>query len=330
MPAPEQPAGTLAEVGEFALIEQLTADLETSPAVRLGPGDDAAVITSDGDLAVSTDTMVAGVHFKTDWSLPHEVGQRAVASAVADLEAMGARPVALVVAFTAPGDLAAAWAKQCIQGIRLEAARARCVLVGGDLTSGRDITITVTVLGDLQGRPPVTRSGARPGQVLALCGRVGWSAAGLAVMRRGFRSPRAVVEAYKVPQVPYGQGLAAAQAGATAMIDVSDGLLADLGHIARASGVRLEVRRDAFEVPEAIQAVAAATGTDAWRFLLTGGEDHALAAAFAEDAVPAGWQVIGAVTGEAEADQANVLVDGQPWDGETGWDHFAGAQTPRR
>ncbi|OYO05590.1 thiamine-phosphate kinase [Enemella evansiae] len=322
MTAPEQPAGTLSEVGEFALIDQLTADLETSDAVRLGPGDDAAVITPDGDLAVSTDTMVAGVHFKTDWSLPHEVGQRAVAGALADLEAMGARPVALVVAFTAPGDLAANWAKQCVQGMRLEAARGRCVLVGGDVTSGRDVTITVTVLGDLQGRPPVTRAGARPGQLLALRGRVGWSAAGLAVLRRGFRSPRAVVDAYKVPEVPYGQGVVAADAGASAMIDVSDGLLADLGHIARASGVRLAVDRADLEVPEAIQAVAAATGADPWTFLLTGGEDHALAAAFDEGAVPEGWRVIGRVEAVADGDEPGVLVDGTPWDGEAGWDHY--------
>ncbi|OYO22058.1 thiamine-phosphate kinase [Enemella dayhoffiae] len=319
MPAADKPAGSLDELGEFALIEQITADLETSAAVRLGPGDDAAVIRPDGDVVVSTDTLVAGVHFRTDWSLAHEVGQRAVAQSVADLEAMGARPVALVAAFTAPGDLPAAWAKQCAQGMRLEAARSRSVLVGGDVTSGRDITITVTVLGDLQGRPPVIRGGARPGDVVAVCGRLGWSAAGLAVLRRGFRSPRAVVEAYKVPEVPYGQGVIAATAGATAMIDISDGLLADLGHVARASGVRVDLERERFTVPEPIQAVAAATGADPWSFLLGGGEDHGLVATFPDGAhLPADWHRIGGIAeGEPE-----VLIDGGLWSGESGWSHF--------
>ena len=156
-----------------------------------------------------------------------------------------------------------------------------------------------------------------------MAGRVGWAAAGLTVLGRGFRSPRAVVEAYRVPQVPYGAGAAAARAGAHAMIDVSDGLLADLGHVASASGVVIEIGRAAFEVPEPLQAVAAATGTDPFQLILTGGDDHALAATFASaDVVPDGWLVIGSVRARGEEEAPSVLVDGAPWEPAAGYDHF--------
>ncbi len=314
-------ANTLGEVGEFGLIRSITGDLGVDPRVPVGPGDDGAVVRIDGDLVISTDTAVSGVHFRPDWSLPHEIGQRAVASAVADLIAMASRPVALVVAFTAPADLAASWAKQCTQGMKVEAAKSGIALVGGDITSGPVVVITITVFGDLAGRPPILRSGARPGDEVALRGRIGWSAAGLRVLSRGFRSPRVLVDAYKVPEVVYAAGDEARAAGATSMIDVSDGLVADLGHVATASGVRVNIRRDALTVPEPIHAVAAATGADPWTFLLTGGEDHALAATFPAGSVPEGWLVIGRI---AEAGEAGpeVLVDGQPWADESGWDHF--------
>ena len=309
---------TLAELGEFELIGAITADLPGSDSVPVGPGDDAAVVRLDGDLAVSTDTVVGGVHFRTDWSLPHEVGQRAVAAAVADLIAIGARPMAMVVAFSGPGDLTASWALQCAQGVKDEAAKSGIALVGGDTTSGPVIVLTITVMGDMQGRSPVLRSGARPGDVVALRGRVGWSAAGLRVLSRGFRSPRILVEAYKIPEVIYSAGTEAVAAGATSMIDVSDGLLADLGHVATASGVVIDVRRESLPVSEPIRAVAAAAGTDPWWFPLTGGEDHAFAATFPADKVPAEWLVIGSV----REGEAQVLVDGVEWEGAPGFDHF--------
>jgi thiamine-monophosphate kinase len=178
--------------------------------------------------------------------------------------------------------------------------------------------LSVTALGSLEGREPVTRAGARPGDTVALAGRTGWAAAGWAVLARGFRSPVAVVAAHRVPEPPYAAGPQAAEAGATAMIDVSDGLLADLGHVARASGVRIDVRSAAFEVPSRLVDVGAALGVDPLHWLLTGGEDHALAATF-PGAVPDGWTPIGAV---AEGEPA-VLVDGRAYDGGPGgWEHF--------
>ena len=180
------------------------------------------------------------------------------------------------------------------------------------------LTISVTALGDLDGARPVLRSGARPGDVVAVTGRLGWAAAGLAVLGRGFRSPAAVVGAYRVPEPPLDAGPAAAQGGATAMIDVSDGLVADLGHVAAASNVAIEVATAALPVHPRLVEVAGALGRNHLEWVLTGGDDHALAAAFPPDApLPPGWQAIGIVR-----EGAGVTVDGRPWDAAGGWDHF--------
>lgn len=313
---------TLGQTGEFSLINQITAGLEQGPAVQVGPGDDGAVVALNGSLVCSIDTLVEGVHFRRDWSLAHEVGSKAVAASVADLEAMGATPVALTASLSAPKDLPASWARQCSAGMAAEAVKAKISIVGGDVTGSRDVTIAVSVIGQLEGRTPVRRSGARAGQVVAMIGRVGWAAAGLAVLGRGFRSPRVMVQAQKVPEVPYGQGKVAAVAGATSMIDISDGLLADLGHVADASAVGIDLHADAFEVPEPMRAVAAATGKDPMSFILAGGEDHALVATFVADKVPQGWTVIGSVVDGA----GEVLLDGAGtgdlFESGSGWDHF--------
>jgi thiamine-monophosphate kinase len=140
------------------------------------------------------------------------------------------------------------------------------------------------------------------------------------VLCRGFRSPKILVEAHRRPQVPYPAGPSAARHGATAMIDVSDGLLADLGHLADASKVAIDVHLDDFEVPAQMRDAASALGVDPYSWILAGGDDHALAATFPRDvALPAPWRVIGAVL---DAD-SGVTVDGRQYtDGPSGWDHF--------
>ncbi len=313
-------SGSAAEVGEFALIDRITAGLGAGGPVLLGVGDDAAVLRLVGDLAVSTDTMVENVHFRRNWSGPEDVGRRAVGACVADAEAMGAVPVGVVVSLAMPTETPTDWVDGFARGVRAECEKAGAQLVGGDLTAASLIVVTVTVLADLGGVAPVTRSGARPGEVVAFVGRLGWAAAGLAVLTRGFRSPGAVVVAHRVPEVPYGEGRIAAEAGATAMIDVSDGLLADLGHVAKASGVCIELDSAAFEIAEPQQAVAAALGGgDPLGFQLTGGDDHALVATFPPDKVPAGWTPIGKVV----PGQPSVLVDGAvPAVDSAGWKHF--------
>ncbi len=322
--------GTVADLGEFGLIARITAGRELSPGTLLGPGDDAAVLAAaDGRVVVTTDVLVEGVHFRLDWSTPHQVGRKAVAANLADVAAMGAVPTALVVGLAVPGRTPISTVDGLAAGMWAEAAQAGVGIVGGDVVSSEQLVVAVTALGDLQGRAPVTRSGARPGDVLGLCGRLGWSAAGLAVLRRGLpspsaRSPQAVVAAHRVPEPPYGAGPQAASAGATAMIDISDGLLADAGHVAEASGVGIGIDSAALPVASLLVEVASALDADARHWVLTGGEDHALLASFpAGVALPVGWTEIGVVR-----EGRGVTVDGGevlPRDEvlPAGWQHFS-------
>jgi thiamine-monophosphate kinase len=313
-------ASTVGDLGEFGLIARVTGGRTQPATTLLGPGDDAALIAApDGRVVASTDVLVEGVHFRLGWSTPEQVGRKAAAVNMADIAAMGAVPTALLVGLGCPADTPSSVAEGLAEGLWVEARSAGAGVVGGDVVSAPVVVISVTVLGDLSGHAPVTRSGARVGDVLAVAGRLGWAAAGLAVLNRGFRSPVEVVGAQRVPAPPYSAGPAAAAAGATAMIDISDGLLADLGHIAAASGVAVDVRTGDLPVAPKLADVGAALGTDPLRWLLTGGEDHALVAAFPPNAaLPVGWTVIGSVGAGA-----GVTVDGKPYEGAAGWDHFA-------
>jgi thiamine-monophosphate kinase len=309
---------TLADVGEFGLIAQLVERFPQGEHVLVGPGDDAALLRiKQGHVVVSSDLMVEGRHFRRDWASGYDVGRRAAAQNLSDINAMGGRAHSLTIGLAAPADLPVAWALDLAAGFAEECALVGASVVGGDLTRADEVVVAVTVLGAVT-QAPVLRSGARPGDVLALAGRQGWAAGGLAVLGRGFRSPRALVEAYRRPEPPYEAGALAAAAGATAMIDVSDGLVAEAGHLAAASGVGIDIRVDALEVPEPLHAVAAATGADPISFVLGGGDDHALLAAFPPDAaLPEGFRLIGAVV-----EGAGVTVDGSPYEGRTGWTHF--------
>src|SRR5487761_1781136 len=159
----------------------------------------------------------------------------------ADVAAMGAVPEALLVGLAAPSALPVTWATGLASGLAGEAARAGAHVIGGDVSEASLIMVSVTAIGTMAGREPVTRSGARPSDVVAVAGRLGHSAAGLALLQAGLTEPAAAVAAHRRPQPPYDAGPAAAALGATAMIDISDGLLADLGHVAAASGVLIDV-----------------------------------------------------------------------------------------
>ena len=309
---------TLADTGEFGLISELVKLFGTDEHVLVGPGDDAAVLRiKHGHVVVSTDMVVEGRHFRRDWASAEDVGHRAAAQNISDVNAMGGTARHLTIGLAAPADLPVKWALDFARGFAAECEEVGAHVVGGDLTRSDQLVIAVTVLGQCT-QSPVLRSGARSGDVLALVGRQGWAAAGLAVLGRGFRSPRVLVEAYRRPQPPYAAGKVAAEAGATSLIDISDGLLAEAGHLAEASGVAIDVRTGAFEVPEPLRAVGAALGSDPMHFILGGGDDHALLATFPDIAsVPTGWQVVGEVL-EGEG----VTVDGGAYDGPTGWTHF--------
>ncbi|MFN8090312.1 MAG: thiamine-phosphate kinase [Mycobacterium sp.] len=310
---------SLAELGEFPMIDRIVAGRRQPAGVLLGPGDDAAVVSApDARVAVSTDMLVEGRHFRLDWSSPHDLGRKAIAQNAADIEAMGASVTSFVVAFGAPAQTPAARVQELADGMWFEAGPLGAGIAGGDLVCSPQWVVSVTALGDLAGRPPVRRSRAKAGTHIAVAGHLGRSAAGLALWQNDIAGFDELRKHHLVPRPPYGQGVAAAEAGALAMTDVSDGLLADLGHIARASGVVIDVRADALQSDiDVVAAAAQACGADPRAFVLCGGEDHALVACF-DGAVPEGWRVIGHVGEGTPA----VLVDGRPWTGSTGWQSF--------
>lgn len=315
----DEPKKTLAELGEFAVIDKMVRDREQPPVALVGPGDDAAVVLSaDGRSVVSTDMLVEGRHFRLDWSTPRDIGRKAIAQNAADIEAMGATPTAFVVAFGAPGDTPADDAIALSDGMWEEARRFGAGIVGGDLVAAPQWVISVTVLGDLSFRAPVLLDGARPGDTVAVIGDLGRSVAGYWLLHNGIPGHDVFRRLHLTPEVPYGQGRVAAEWGATAMTDVSDGLLADLGHVAEASGVGIDVSTEALAADHAaLGATAAATKQDAWAWVLGGGEDHALVATFPAE-LPDGWRRIGVVVDGP----ARVLVDGSSWSGNPGWQSF--------
>jgi thiamine-monophosphate kinase len=346
---------TVAALGEFGLIAALSGWLPRDPRTLVGIGDDAAVLAApDGRVVASTDFLLEGRHFRRAWSSAADVGHKAAARSLIDVAAMGAVPTGLLVALAAPPDLPVTWARDLTEGLAAECARAGATVVGGDTARAGSVLLATTVLGDLAGRAPVLRSGAAPGDLVAVTGALGHAAAGLALLdavhtvSRPAWPPAAagpdppawgesLVTAHRRPQPPYDAGPQAADLGATAMIDISDGLLADLGHIASASGVRIDLSSDRLSPGQDLQAAARllhpffgrtehgsgpgpspAQTPVALAWVLTGGEDHALAATFPPAvALPPRWDVIGTVR---EGD--GVVVDGQPWAGEAGWDHF--------
>jgi thiamine-monophosphate kinase len=311
---------TLREVGEFAVIDRLVLDRRQPPGVSVGPGDDAAICaTPDGNVVVTTDMLVEGRHFRLDWSSPHDVGRKAIAQNAADVAAMGARVTAFVVAFGAPPATEVAHAQQLADGLWDEAGRLGAGIVGGDLVSSPQWVVSVTALGDLEGRAPVLRGGARPGATIAIVGEIGRSGAGYALLHGGVAGFDELKRCHLVPHPPYQEGPRAARAGALAMTDVSDGLVADLRHIADASGVEMELFRSELQRDvAAVTDAAMATGKDPWTFVLSGGEDHALVGCFPDPILPSGWRAIGRV----RAGMPAILLDGVKWEGPAGWQSF--------
>ena len=311
---------SVGELGEFALIDAIAARLAKSSAETgsVGIGDDSAVVSAKGGNVVAClDMLTQGVHFRLDWSEAIDIGRKAAAQNLADIFAMGARPTALLVGLALPPETPVAWVMGLADGLSAEAAEVGVTVVGGDIVRSSSIVISVTALGELGTAKAILRSGAKPGDTLAIAGRLGFAQAGLLMLSRGFRSPRVLVGAHRVPEPPY--ELAKLATHATSMIDISDGLVADLGHIAQASKVRINIESNKFQIPEALAAAASAFNGDAMEWILSGGEDHAFAATFktALD-VPSGWTIIGSV----ESGEPAVTVDGESYSGK-GWDHFS-------
>lgn len=322
-PQPPGAADTVRSLGEFATIDRAVAGRIFAPGTVVGPGDDAAVLTvTDNRVVASTDMLVEGQHFRLDWSTPWQIGRKAIAQNAADIVSMGATPLSFLVALGCPAETSIAFVDELTGGLWEEAREVGADISGGDMVRSEGVVISITALGVLHGRPPVLRSGARPGDLLALAGRLGWSAGGFALLTAqddpgGIPEPvaAALLQAHRVPCPPYRQGTAAAGAGATSMTDISDGLIADLRHLAAASSVAIEVDSSRLQVAEELRVAAGALGADPLEWVLTGGEDHALAATFPVTAqLPVGWRVVGRV-----AEGRDVWVDGALRGDGGGW-----------
>lgn len=314
---------TMGEVSEREALRRIFPRLPGSAATLVGPGDDAAVLAApDGRYVVTTDMMVHGPDFRLAWSSPEDLGWKAAATNLSDVAAMGAVPTALVVAIAAPATMPVADLEAIADGFRLacEELAPGCGVVGGDLSVSETLTFAVTAFGDLQGREPVLRNGARPGDVVAVSGTLGAAGEGLRVLfaeavdaagvpdRERFAAVAAAhpetVGAQLRPRPPIADGPLAAQAGATAMLDLSDGLALDARRVAEASGVAIDLD-------------PAALGDDL-RAALTGGEDHGLFAAFpAGTTLPGGFRRVGSV-----AAGSGLHVGGRPFDERGGWDPY--------
>ena len=314
----------MADVGEFGVIARSLEGRIQPLTTELGPGDDAAIVTAaDGRVVISSDMLVEGRHFRLDWSSPRDVGRKAVAQNAADVVSMGARATAFTVSIGCPPSTPIDIVDGISAGIWDAATDLGAGVVGGDLVQSQEIVVSVTVLGDLGGRQAVTRSGAQVGDRVAVSGLFGCSAAGLALLLAERRTFPDLLARHRVPQPPYRSAWAAAGT-AHAMTDISDGLIADLRHLATASGV--QVRIDSSSVPTSpdVADAAASLNVDPLDWILSGGEDHGFAATFAPDGeLPTGWTVIGDVVAGS-----GVVVDGGLRISGGGWNSFSATGAP--
>jgi thiamine-monophosphate kinase len=320
---------TLANLGESESLRRTIGKLIQGEYAIVGPGDDAAVVkNTDGRFVVTTDTMIEGHDFNLEWSTGFDLGFKAIASNVADVAAMGAKPTALVVAIALPGDTQISWLEEFADGLNagLTQLAPGASVVGGDLARADQVFISVTAHGDLEGLEPVLRSGAKPGDILAVAGTLGKAAAGLELLQSVILDAKHafddLVSIQLRPTPPIPAGVLANKAGATAMLDVSDGLTKDASRIAKASGVTIQIDKSAllgFEAVLELAALRLEVSPENW--VLFGGEDHALLATFPSSSdIPKEFKPIGRVlpyTGQY------VLLDGIELQ-ENGWDSIRG------
>ncbi|MGW9405378.1 thiamine-phosphate kinase [Arthrobacter sp. NPDC055585] len=328
----------VAELGEAELLARIFPRLGGGRMV-LGPGDDAAVLGApDGRTVISIDTLVQDQDFRLRWpggyrTTGYDVGWKCAAQNLSDVNAMGAVATSLVVSLTLPAQTPVSWVEGLADGLSaaLRALGAEdCAVAGGDLGRGSQLVVTAAVTGDLQGRTPVLRSGARPGDVLAVCGALGEAAAGLALLESPLdytelNGPeRAFTALQSRPCPPLSAGPAAAAAGTHAMMDISDGLVRDAGRLGKASGVRVDLDADILRA-EAVPLAGTASklGADPLHWVLGGGEDHGLLAAFAPDQVlPRGFRRVGTVHARRHGESLVSVGGAEP--AAAGWDHFGG------
>jgi thiamine-monophosphate kinase len=326
-------AQTVGQLGESGVLRRVLSQLRAAEAAVLGPGDDCAVMRLQGELVVTSDTMIEGPDFRRAWHSGFELGWKLAATNLSDVAAMGARPIGITVSLAVPRDTAVSLLEEIAAGLTAacDAMAPGCGVVGGDLGTAPVLTAAVTALGDLEGRPAVIRSGARPGDQLAYAGDLGLSGLGLSLLFAeagddGIAHDRTLPElwqhhaevlaAHLAPTPPIPLGVVAA-GSATAMMDVSDSLSLDAERLAQASGVAIRfdsaLLTESFGLQDGVSVPVTA--------MLTGGEDHGLLATFPSDArLPAGFHRIGEVREIGEVG-GRVFLDDTPYCAK-GWDPY--------
>jgi thiamine-monophosphate kinase len=326
------------DLGEFGLIERLLARLGTpGKGVVLGPGDDAAAVETGPTTLAAADLMVEGVHFEIGLSSPADVGYKALAVNFSDIAAMGGVPRYALVSLGAPASSAPATLEALYDGIAECADAFEVSVVGGDTVRAEMLIVSVAVTGDITEAGFVSRGGARPGDVLCVTGSIGAAAAGVELLRAAGDDQRArellarfpglaVAHARPAPRVR--EGIAAARSGATAMIDLSDGLAADAAHICESSGVGVELQEASLPIADGVAEAAAWAGRDPLELAVGGGDDYELAIAVPPAQVTALTSALAptAVTAVGEFGGQERIVERR--DGTRrelaglGWDHF--------
>jgi thiamine-monophosphate kinase len=319
---------TLANLGESESLRRTIGRLIQGEYTLVGPGDDAAVVRApDGKFVVTTDTMIENHDFKLEWSTGFDLGYKAIATNVSDVAAMGARPTALVVAIALPSTTNISWLEAFADGLNAAITELApgAEVVGGDIANSNLVFVSVTAHGDLDGREPVLRSGAKVGDVLAVAGTLGRAAAGLALLQSDTDAKSAFDDLVAIqlrPQPPVASGVAASLAGATSMLDISDGLARDAHRIAKASGVTIQINSKDLQGFEAgVEQAAMRLAVSASDWVRFGGEDHSLLATFPEGVViPREFKPIGLVV---EQTDHLVTLDGIELQ-QNGWDSIRG------
>ncbi len=335
------PHRSLRDAGEFGFIETIRRDFGGTARQpgELGIGDDAALVRCRGRSVLSTDMLVEGTHFSLDYFRPAELGFRALSANLSDLAAMGAAPVAYLVAIAAPPGCPVDFLHALYRGMSEAASPAGMRLVGGDTVRGERLTLSITVVGETGAGKPVLRTGAKPGDLVVVTGEPGWSRLGLSLLSNGRPAKpsgwrREAVRRHLVPVARWREGIAAAGSGAvTAMIDVSDGVLPDLGHLVEQGGIGARLDTASFPISKPFRSAASALGEDPLAAFLSGGEDYELLMAVSPKKMdafrvamtpfPCGVRAIGTIT-----DSPGVFVrmpDGRTVPGEAmppGFRHF--------
>ncbi len=315
--------------GEFALIASLTASLKSGEGIPQGIGDDCAVLrVGDKELLLTCDASLEDIHFKRNWGTPEDIGWKAAVSALSDIAAMGGRPVAVLVTLALPEALPVAYAEGVYRGLANAVESTGATIVGGDTTASRSgIVIDLSVIGEVVGRA-VLRSDARPGDVVAVTGAVGERGAGLHALLNGHDAPD-FIRAYLHPSPRIDEGVwLQEQSGVHAMMDVSDGLLPDVRHIAKASGVGINLLSAQLPNNVSLWSYWAEQGMESMPQRLCSGEEYELLVMLQVEEAPAMVQQFMA-NFDVEIHPIGVCTDrsGEVWvDGEPpaaqGFEHF--------